>query len=155
MAVRDYGFKGSLPVPDSRHYLGKQGAVFRLTMAGYIKIYEDAYGITWDRKMYHVHHIDRNRANNDIKNLVLLPAKLHQELHSIPSAFWDGDNITANYLLMSFQKAILNGYSESNLSFVLNPTLIILEKCIQWGIYKQTGYEQFTPNGIWLRETSK
>lgn len=53
MAVRDYGFKGSLPVPDSRHYLGKQGAVFRLTMAGLNNT--DGYHIYgWMRNYLHL-----------------------------------------------------------------------------------------------------
>lgn len=41
MAVRDYGFKGSLPVPDSRHYLGKQGAVFRMIMGYYFTVFQE------------------------------------------------------------------------------------------------------------------
>lgn len=33
-------------------------------------------------KNFEVHHIDLNRENNDISNLVAIPKKLHQELHS-------------------------------------------------------------------------
>lgn len=33
-------------------------------------------------KNFEVHHIDLNRENNDITNLVAIPKKLHQELHS-------------------------------------------------------------------------
>ena len=54
-------------------------------MQNYRKIYADYYGIKWDSKLFEVHHIDRNRENNDIKNLVLLPKKLHREYHRIIS----------------------------------------------------------------------
>jgi hypothetical protein len=50
-------------------------------MTDYRRIYEKAFGITWDRKLYEVHHIDQNRQNNDISNLLLLPKELHQRLH--------------------------------------------------------------------------
>lgn len=47
----------------------------------YRKIYSEYYNLKWDSKLFEVHHIDRNKNNNDIKNLVLLPKKLHQEYH--------------------------------------------------------------------------
>lgn len=54
-------------------------------MKDYRKIYADYFGIKWDRSMFEVHHLDRNRENNDINNLVLLPKKLHKEYHKIIS----------------------------------------------------------------------
>ena len=54
-------------------------------MKNYGKIYADYYGIKWDSSLFEVHHIDRNRENNDIKNLVLIPKKLHAEYHRIIS----------------------------------------------------------------------
>ena len=54
-------------------------------MKDYRKIYADYFGIKWDRKIFEVHHLDRNRENNDINNLVLLPKKLHKEYHKIIS----------------------------------------------------------------------
>lgn len=49
-------------------------------MADYRKIYKRHYGIDFGKE-YHVHHIDGNRSNNDIDNLVLLPGKLHNKYH--------------------------------------------------------------------------
>lgn len=54
-------------------------------MKDYKKTYADYYGIIWDSAEFEIHHIDRNRENNDIHNLVLLPKKLHKEYHRIIS----------------------------------------------------------------------
>lgn len=43
------------------------------------KIYEEAYGPI--QKGFHIHHIDGNRDNNDLSNLVALSPKDHYELH--------------------------------------------------------------------------
>ena len=46
----------------------------------YRRLYQKHYGIVIPA-LFDIHHIDRNRANNDIKNLLLLPKKTHQILH--------------------------------------------------------------------------
>lgn len=46
----------------------------------YRAIYEKHYGIKIP-KGYAIHHIDRNRENNEISNLLLLPARVHSQLH--------------------------------------------------------------------------
>lgn len=46
----------------------------------YRKFYEKQCNIKIP-KGYEIHHIDRNRENNDIKNLVMLPKKLHKQYH--------------------------------------------------------------------------
>lgn len=49
----------------------------------YKKIYSETLnGLIWDRKKYQVHHIDLNHDNNDFKNLVLVPTKLHKAFHT-------------------------------------------------------------------------
>lgn len=50
-------------------------------MKNYRKIYEAKCNIKIP-KGYEIHHIDFNRENNDISNLVMLPKKLHQEYHN-------------------------------------------------------------------------
>ena len=47
----------------------------------YRKFYEEKLGITLE-KGYDVHHIDSNRGNNDIINLVAIPKKLHIKYHN-------------------------------------------------------------------------
>jgi len=46
----------------------------------YRRLYENLYGITIPPE-YDIHHIDFNRDNNNIENLLLLPKDLHQRLH--------------------------------------------------------------------------
>ena len=46
----------------------------------YRKLYEDKFGIKIP-KNYDIHHIDADRNNNEIENLIMLPSKLHRALH--------------------------------------------------------------------------
>lgn len=48
--------------------------------------YKRYYGIDFDKK-YVIHHIDENRENNDIKNLLLLPLELHSKYHTYKNEF--------------------------------------------------------------------
>lgn len=52
----------------------------------YRKKYKRHYGIDFDRT-YVVHHIDEDRENNDINNLLLLPSALHSKYHTYKSMF--------------------------------------------------------------------
>ena len=47
----------------------------------YLSLYKQALGIEFSGKDYNVHHIDQNRENNTLANLVLLPTKLHHQYH--------------------------------------------------------------------------
>ncbi|MGN0451460.1 MAG: HNH endonuclease [Acutalibacteraceae bacterium] len=47
--------------------------------------YKRFYDINFD-KSYHIHHIDFDRTNNDITNLLLLPGELHTKYHLIINA---------------------------------------------------------------------
>lgn len=49
-------------------------------MSNYREIYQRSCNIVIP-KGYEIHHIDFNRENNDIMNLVMLPKKLHMEYH--------------------------------------------------------------------------
>lgn len=53
--------------------------IFLLIM-NYRKLYERHYGIKIPPE-YEIHHIDFNRNNNDIINLLLIPKQLHRQLH--------------------------------------------------------------------------
>ena len=52
------------------------------SMVNYRKIYKDYYRLEFNNE-FDVHHIDRDRSNNDIHNLILLPQKLHHEYHMV------------------------------------------------------------------------
>lgn len=49
----------------------------------YRQYYKDYYGIGFDGREFGVHHIDLDRENNDIKNLILLPKDLHKRYHDL------------------------------------------------------------------------
>lgn len=46
----------------------------------YRQYYKDYFKIDFDED-YDIHHIDFDRKNNDISNLILLPSKLHHKYH--------------------------------------------------------------------------
>lgn len=48
----------------------------------YRQYYKDYYGIEFGPDMV-VHHIDFDRSNNDIRNLLLLPNRLHTKYHFV------------------------------------------------------------------------
>ena len=52
--------------------------------------YKRYYNIDFDSD-YVIHHIDFDRSNNDIKNLLLLPKELHQRYHFYLSAMCGSD----------------------------------------------------------------
>lgn len=46
----------------------------------YRKYYKDYYGIDFGKE-FDIYHIDINRENNEINNLILLPKRLHLKYH--------------------------------------------------------------------------
>lgn len=52
-------------------------------MEDYRKIYKKAMGMDWDGRKYEIHHIDMNRSNNDITNLLLIPKSMHRRYHQL------------------------------------------------------------------------
>lgn len=55
-------------------------------LKNYREKYKRYYGITFGKE-YAIHHIDGNRENNDISNLLLLPTKLHSRYHASRDIF--------------------------------------------------------------------
>lgn len=49
-------------------------------LKNYREKYKRYYGIEFGKE-FAIHHIDGDRGNNDIKNLLLLPADLHSKYH--------------------------------------------------------------------------
>lgn len=62
-------------------YIRKAGIFSMAKSFNYRKYYKDYYSIEFGRE-FDIHHIDRNRENNDISNLILLPKTLHQKYHT-------------------------------------------------------------------------
>lgn len=90
----------------------------------YRKYYEDYYGINI-QDGFVIHHIDGNRNNNRIDNLLMLPNELHARYH-----FYKNHFIYMNFELQLFGKkesAWLRGYAD------------IIEECEK---YLSMKYEQ-------------
>lgn len=63
----------------------------------YRKIYEQHYNITLEKDMV-IHHIDLDRSNNDISNLLMLPRSLHSKYHMCLNALRrSGDRTIISY----------------------------------------------------------
>ena len=58
----------------------------------YRKAYKQRYRIDFGSD-YDIHHIDMNRENNNIQNLILLPKELHQRLHRSINAAMNGKDV--------------------------------------------------------------
>lgn len=54
------------------------------TKVDYRQLYKEHYGLEFGSDM-EVHHIDFDRSNNDINNLLLLPSSLHSKYHFVYS----------------------------------------------------------------------
>lgn len=102
--------------------------------------YKLYYGIEFDRG-YVVHHIDLNRENNDISNLLLLPTQLHTEYHTRRSAFEleinNGlilDLSRGSYCFFDYQFNRIREFADT------------MEKIAEWVVYKELadmGYENY------------
>ncbi len=105
----------------------------KITM-NYRKYFKEYYGIDFSKE-YEVHHIDLNRENNDIRNLMLLPKTLHRKYHMALSVF---NQFQVNPCIVSFNVKISgNGPNTSNYQRSMAKSLLVaLEECDKWYDYK-------------------
>ena len=87
-------------------------------LKGYRAKYKRHYGINFDSG-YVIHHIDGNRQNNDINNLLLLPLSLHSKYHEhkkqVEMMMVDGicfDLTNSGNAMFQMQMHYLNKYVE-------------------------------------------
>ena len=107
--------------------------------------YKRYFGIEFGKE-YVIHHIDFDRSNNDISNLLLLPKELHSKYHMI-----------INAISISPEKPKADGFIDVKLSntnithynvkmFELLPETIA--ECNKWLEYKRYGYDNSVVNNI-------
>ena len=109
-------------------------------MTDYKKLYAQTYGITWNADMV-IHHIDRNRQNNDISNLILLPGHLHHEMHIyLNEAEFMNEQGTAGDLIERMMESVFN-YGNSYDQQVFLQLLYVLSECKRWGFLKSVSYK--------------
>lgn len=98
----------------------------------YIKFYETETGKRVPMG-FDVHHIDQNRLNNEIKNLVALPKELHQSYHKNIFSSFKGDTGIINNLKGSFERGTAyNG----NILGTLTEFVSIFNECKKYIDYR-------------------
>lgn len=101
--------------------------------------YKRFYNINFDER-YVVHHIDFNRENNDISNLILLPKELHAKYHLVISAITFDPNAPKTNGILDFR------LSNKNITFyqtkMLNIFPSVIEDCAKWIMYKEYKYDK-------------
>lgn len=109
----------------------------------YRKLYKDYFGIDFD-KNYDIHHIDFNRDNNDISNLILLPKDLHAKYHTLINSLGGIDkngcisiNIYINIHCSNYGEQFLKQLGET------------MEEINRWTLYRsQLEMQRFHKVGI-------
>ena len=85
----------------------------------YTKFYKEQLSISWDSSRFEVHHIDCNRCNNDIKNLVLLPITLHKAYHQVkPNAHSFYEYIQDNFIPEFVQMTFIGEYQDVHSKYI-------------------------------------
>ena len=97
-----------------------------------------AYYKVWEKycgkkpRGFDLHHIDGNRANNTINNLLLLPRELHSDYHKIKS------NIKDLKIECEIRSILDNGNGYHEYIFNLHERLhSVLKECNKWADYKE------------------
>lgn len=102
-------------------------------LKNYREKYKRYYEIDFDSD-YVIHHIDFDRNNNDIGNLLLLPSELHQRYHfylaAICGANWKTGQFTINTKLSPF------GMLPCNNDDYLQGLIDTVKECQKWLQYK-------------------
>lgn len=124
-------------------------------MTDYRKLYSQSYGITWDNDL-EIHHIDRNRENNELSNLVLLPGSLHKELHKCLNELIALRETSVTDLIEDMSSDVLR-YGLNYSATILGDLLQVLSKCERWGFLKSVEYKECdgSPIGHITKDTMK
>lgn len=110
----------------------------------YRQIYKDNYGIEFTSD-YEVHHIDMNRNNNDISNLLLLPKKLHHQYHFALSQLNEmADEEGYKESICMFSGMIDETTKWSYMLGTLTRFGVAMEECAKWYDYK------LSLEGLWV-----
>lgn len=110
-------------------------------MTDYKKLYAEHFGITWEEG-FEIHHIDGNRGNNDISNLILLPGELHRQLHMfLPKIMASAGETSTRDFIERIVHRELNYGSSYDQELLLHLTSTLSE-CERWGFLKYVSYHK-------------
>lgn len=115
-------------------------------MTDYKKVYAERFGISWDNDL-EIHHIDRNRENNEISNLILLPRELHSELHKWLNEIRNYEGASGKDVLTLMQEQVLN-IGNTFVADSIEGLANVLSKCMRWGFLKSVGYRKCDGSNI-------
>ena len=104
----------------------------------YRKVFKDYYSIDFNND-YEIHHIDFNRDNNDISNLLLLPKNLHAEYHGIINSTKGSEKGILDLRLSNEQFILL----KPNPFKHINETFNQIKKWLLWKKYNYDFYVMF------------
>jgi len=101
----------------------------------YRQIYNKHYGIKIP-KWYDIHHLDLNRSNNEIRNLLLIPKGLHARYHFLINTT---ESCGKNKLEKTFYAEIIGNALNGNLYNLQNAQNLIetIIECNRWYDYKK------------------
>lgn len=104
-------------------------------LKNYREKYKRYYGIEFGKE-YAIHHIDFDRQNNDIGNLLLLPVELHQRYHfyltALCGANWKNGQLAIDTKLSVF------GLLPCNNDDYLTGFVETVKECKKWVQYKES-----------------
>jgi hypothetical protein len=91
----------------------------------YRKIFMDYYRIPRLSSKYVIHHIDKNRDNNNIENLLLLPMNLHSKYHSVSNLPDINVSRITNSTVLAWKSSLFENLFDT------------LQECSKWVDYKE------------------
>lgn len=103
-------------------------------------------------KGYEVHHIDFNRENNDIMNLVLLPKELHKKYHKLLKQYKSITYKVVTKLQSPLEMGhAINNYILYNDMEIIKDFILIWYECINYVYYRDIMLE-LIPNVIEIKD---
>jgi hypothetical protein len=108
------------------------------TKNNYRKFYKQYYNIEFGKEM-DIHHIDMNKDNNSIDNLILLPNRVHSLFHFSLNAIGGLDNI--NKIVNPNLSEIISVPNHSYSVNMLYVYVSSLQEIQEWICYKSLKYE--------------
>ena len=130
------------------HLLQEGFFIKRRPKMTYREKYKRYYRIEFSKE-YVVHHIDFDRENNDISNLLLLPKELHAKYHLILNAIsvCPQKPKVDGFISVRIENSQITTYS-AEMFEKLPETLC---ECTKWLLWKQAGYTEDSRKEIFHR----
>lgn len=147
MAVKSHTMTGSLCTNQAATLICARAFSFGGNMKDISKLkdyrlkYKLYYGVDFGQE-FAVHHIDFNRANNGIDNLILLPKDLHERYHFLVAALFHSDD----KLSVHYKIDIANG---STYEYdMMRQFCEVMQEVQKWKLYKvQLEMQRSVKNG--------